>query len=268
MWIFRRSAAPSMERSTPLLPISSTEAARARLSTRLFPSRPKRGIRFNTYAGYVADDWKVTDRLTVSLNLRLESYLSPTCDNNCFSRLNSQFTGTPTPGAGNYRITSSSSRARRTLTRNTQPVVWEPRLGIAWRPFSTNNTVIRTGAGIFADELPGGLTENAAFNAPNLNAFTIGNGTVWRPGVPGSLFTTVAQANQTLLSQFASGGTFNSISQSVPGLLGAELLCLPDSLQPAQVLQVEFPGGTSAEREDGVHRQLLRHAWHSHPRSR
>jgi hypothetical protein len=204
-----------------------------------FPSSPEEGIRFNTYGGYVADDWKVTDRLTVSLNLRLESYLSPTCDTNCFSRLSSQFTGTATPGAGNIPYNQFILSGQHDAYPHTQPVVWEPRVGIAWRPFKTQNTVIRTGAGIFADELPGGLTEDAAFNAPNLNAFTIGNGTL-APGAPGSLFTTIAQANRTLLSQFASGGTFNSISQTVPGFSAPNFFSFPSAFNQPKYYKWNF----------------------------
>ena len=100
-------------------------------------------------------------------------------------------------------------------------------MGIAWRPFHSDKTVIRTGAGIFADTLPGGLAEDAAFNAPSLNAFTIPNGTI-APGVPGSLFTTASAANQALLSQFKSGGSFNSISQSVPGFAPPSFYSFPD----------------------------------------
>jgi hypothetical protein len=100
-------------------------------------------------------------------------------------------------------------------------------MGIAWRPFNNDKTVVRTGAGIFADELPGGLAEDAAFNAPNLNAFTVGNGTL-APGVPGSLFTTASQANHALLSQFQSGGSFNSISQVVPGFAAPNFFSFPN----------------------------------------
>ena len=67
--------------------------------TQAFPSSSEEGIRFNTYGGYLADDWKVTNQLTVSLNLRLESYSSPTCDSNCFSRLTTAFTGAADPNA-------------------------------------------------------------------------------------------------------------------------------------------------------------------------
>jgi hypothetical protein len=76
------------------------------------------------------------------------------------------------------------------------------------------------------------LAEGAAFNAPNLNAFAIPNGPI-APGVPGSLFTTAAAANQALLAQFKSGGSFNSISQSVPGFAAPNFVSFPNTfLQP------------------------------------
>jgi hypothetical protein len=207
-----------------------------------FPSSPEEGIRFNTYGGYVADDWKATERLTVSLNLRLESYASPACDSNCFSRLPSAFTGSANASATSTPYNQLILSGQHNGYPNTQAVVWEPRIGIAWKPFHSDRTVIRTGAGIFADELPGGLAENAAFNAPSLNAFTIGNGML-APGVPGSLFTTAAQANQALLSQFQSGGSFNSISQSVPGFAPPNFYSFPNAFdQPTYYkwnLQVE-----------------------------
>src|SRR3984885_5464374 len=179
-----------------------------------FPSSTEEGIKFNTLGGYVADDWKVSDRLTVSLNLRLEHYANPTCDSNCFSHLANTFPGAADPNATSTPYNQFIASGLHTAYPSTQAVVWEPRIGIAWRPFHNDKTVIRTGAGIFADALPGSLAEDAAFNAPNLNAFTIPNGNL-APGVPGSLFTTAGAANQALLSQFKNGGSFNFISQTL-----------------------------------------------------
>ena len=197
-----------------------------------FPSASEEGLRFNTYGGYLGDDWKVSARLSVSLNLRLESYANPTCDTNCFSQLTTAFTGLPNSSAASTPYNQLIIGGQHDAYPNTQSVVWEPRIGIAWKPFDTSNTVIRTGAGIFADELPGGLAEVAAFNSPGLNAFTVGNGNI-APGVNGSLFTTAAQANQTLLSQFASGGSLNSISKSVPGFAPPNFDAFPNKfLQP------------------------------------
>jgi hypothetical protein len=195
-----------------------------------FPSSLEQGLRFNTYGGYIADDWKATGNLTLSLNLRLESYASPTCDANCFSRLNTSFSGIPNPSAASTPYNQFILSGQQNAYPGTQAVVWEPRVGIAWRPFNNDNTVVRTGAGIFADELPGALAEDAAFNAPGVNAFTIGNGLL-APGVPGSLFTTAAQANQALVSQFRSGGSFNSISQAVPSFAPPSFFSFPNSFK-------------------------------------
>jgi carboxypeptidase family protein len=204
-----------------------------------FPAAPEQGLKFNTFGGYVADDWKVNDRLTVSLNLRLENYSNPTCDDNCFTRLSSEFTGTPNPNAASTPYNQLLVSGQHTAYPNTQTVVWEPRVGIAWRPFNNDKTVIRTGAGIFADELPGGLAEQAAFNAPNLNAFTIGNGLL-APGVPGSLFNSTAQANQALVSQFNSGGSFNSISRTVPGFSAPNIFSFPNTFKNAHYYKWNF----------------------------
>jgi hypothetical protein len=194
--------------------------------TQAFPSSPEAGFVFNTFGGYIADDWKASDRLTVSLNLRLEHYANPVCSANCFSRLAATFNGSPDANAASTPYNQLILANQKNAYPNTTPVVWEPRLGIAWRPFNSDKTVIRTGGGVFADELPGGLAEVAGFNSPGLNAFTVGNGTI-APGAAGSLFTTAAQANQALLSQFKSGGSFNSISQSVPGFSPPNFFSFP-----------------------------------------
>ncbi len=194
--------------------------------TQAFPSSPEAGFVFNTFGGYVADDWKVNDRLTVSLNLRLEHYANPVCSAACFSRLATTFNGSPDPSAASTPYNQLILGGQQNAYPNTQAVVWEPRLGIAWRPFHNDKTVVRTGAGVFADELPGGLAEDAAFNTPGFNSFTIGNGPV-APGAAGSLFTTAAQANQALLSQFKTGGSFNSISQAVPGFSPPNFFSFP-----------------------------------------
>jgi hypothetical protein len=195
-----------------------------------FPSALEQSMRFNTLGGYVADEWKASDRLTVSLNLRLEHYANPTCEARCFSRLASEFNGSPNPGAASVPYNQMIITGQKNAYVSTQAVVWEPRLGIAWRPFHSEKTVIRTGGGIFADQLPGGLAEGAAFNTPGFNAFTVGGldtGTI-APGARGSLFTAAGQANQALLSGFSSGGSFRSISQTLPGFEAPSLFSFPN----------------------------------------
>jgi len=197
-----------------------------------FPTSNEEGLKFKTIGGYLADDWKVNERLTLSLNLRLENYGNPTCQADCFSRLASTFTGAAEPAAGSTPYNQMIVSGQHNAYPNTQALLWEPRVGLAWKPFRRDTTVLRTGAGVFADEIPGALAEQAAFNSPNLNAFTVGNGAL-APGAAGSLFTTTAAANQALLSQFGSGGSFNSIASAVPGFSPPNFVNFPRTfMQP------------------------------------
>jgi len=197
-----------------------------------FPSSAEEGFRFNTLGGYIADDWKVSERLTISLNMRFEHYANPTCDASCFSHLATPFNGSADPAAASTAYNTLIVSGQHNAFNNTRPVVYEPRLGIAWRPFHSDKTVIRTGAGMFADEIEGQLAESAALNTPNLSAFTIGNlpNAPLAPGVPGSLFATAAASAAALQSQFKSGGSFNSISAAVPGFSAPNFTSFPSTM--------------------------------------
>jgi Carboxypeptidase regulatory-like domain len=194
-----------------------------------FPSQPEAVVRLNTLGGYVADDWKATDRLTISLNLRLESYFDPTCDQDCFTRLATLSSLGPNPGAVNTPYNQLILSGQNSAYAHTKPVVWEPRIGLAWRPFNNNKTVIRTGAGIFADNLPGGLAEFAAFNPPQTLSAIVA-APVLAPGVPNSPFTAAAAENQALLAGFKTGGSFNSISAALPGFQAPTFYSYPSTM--------------------------------------
>ena len=184
------------------------------LDESVFSDCLRAGLQSGIFGAYMADDWKVSDRLTVSLNLRLEHYNDPTCNASCFSRLATPFTGVPANDLNtpyNQLILANQKSAYGSV----EPVVWEPRIGLAWTPSKDGKTVIRAGFGIFSDPIIGGFAEYAAQNAPGYVSFTVANGNL-APGVPGSLFVSAAQSNQAFQSRFRSGGSLNSISAAVP----------------------------------------------------
>jgi outer membrane receptor protein involved in Fe transport len=98
-------------------------------------------LRQNIYAGYGEDDWRVNDRLNVTLGLRYE-YFSPFREirNNL---LNLDYSTLPAPP----RLVRSSEATA--PDRNN----FAPRLGLAWRPsfsfLDRRNAVVRAGYGIY-----------------------------------------------------------------------------------------------------------------------
>jgi hypothetical protein len=195
-----------------------------------FPTASEQGYKLGIFGGYIADDWKVSDQLTVNLGLRLEHYTNPTCNDSCFARLATPFDGGAVNDAGtpyNQLITSGQKNAYSA----TDAVVWEPRIGVAWKPFKHDDkTVIRTGFGMFSDPVAGQVAENAALNAPGYVQFTVGGGNI-APGVPGSNFTSVSQSYQAFASAFKSGGSLNSISASVPAFSSPNFTSFPSTFR-------------------------------------
>lgn len=94
-------------------------------------------VRFWRWHNYITDDWKINSKLTMNIGIRYE-YNSSIVDAGGQSR-NFDFTrlvlypAVATPGALN----------------DPSKTLFAPRLGLAWRPFGGNNTVIRMGYGIF-----------------------------------------------------------------------------------------------------------------------
>ena len=207
-----------------------------------FPSSQIQYIRLNTMGGYVADDWKVSDRLTVSLNLRLEHYANPTCDDNCFSRLTTAFTGMSDPSAAStpYNQFIVFGQTTPTPTRR----VWCG--SHEWASPGDHATATKRSSEpareFFADQLPGGLTEAAAFNSPSFNAFTIGSGTL-APGVPGVRRKPVRHScagQSSLAFAIQIGRKFQFHLTNGSGIRTSQSQFVSKHLLPTDLLQVEF----------------------------
>ena len=119
----------------------------------------------SNYDFYVKDDWKVNGRLTVNLGLRYEFNPQPEMlqdqiswfDPNTGNIVVSQYHGAPNlvtqqvakfvyPQYQQYFVTPQSVGLPNSLYRNHHRD-FGPRLGLAFRPFNNNTTVIRAGYG-------------------------------------------------------------------------------------------------------------------------
>ncbi|MGC2330494.1 MAG: TonB-dependent receptor [Candidatus Acidiferrales bacterium] len=109
------------------------------------------------YAPYFEDDWKVSNRLTLNLGVRWDFASNPT--GGPFSVI----INSPLPDQTPY-FTNALTGAGPAFANGFTPVshVWssnpntlniEPRIGIAFDPFSDHKTAIRAGFGIFDDSI-------------------------------------------------------------------------------------------------------------------
>jgi hypothetical protein len=89
----------------------------------------------------------------------------------------------------------------------------EPRLGIAYT--LARATVLRGGVGVFANANEGLLADRFITNAPAVSIFTTSTGLV-APGVPNSIFSTVANSAATFQQGFANGATLAQLQAQVP----------------------------------------------------
>jgi len=136
----------------------------------------------DTYALYAQDDWRVSRRLTLNLGLRWDYERPFKVLDKKFLSLNEQnglikYTQ-GAPGISAMQIPYESDGSD--LTYRSHPLVLDPRVGFAWQPFSSGDTVLRGGYGIFHTSELATSIQAASF----ANPFG-GPTTVWQKGILG-----------------------------------------------------------------------------------
>jgi hypothetical protein len=167
---------------------------------------------------YAQDEWRATSKLRVTFSLRADRNSNETCRKNCFSRLAGNFFGLSTNP--NTPLNQLITAGQGPLFPSVEKVALQPRLGFAYQ--ARQSTVVRAGVGLFSDLYPAQLADNILRNAPLVSNFTIQPTTnnpapiPLAPGVPNGAFGQAAASNAAFASDFANGGSLNSITAAVP----------------------------------------------------
>lgn len=178
------------------------------------PSTVSSRIYVNALGGFVQDNYKLAQNLTLELGLRFE------------------WNGTPSEGANRLVVFDPATASLIRVGANglgsvyQQNYNWEPRVGFAYDVFSTGKTVLRGGYGYMADQpstnTVTGLASNTPFAAPvNYNSST---------AIPlSSLYPSAAAAGLTINTinrNFKNGYTqsYNlNLQQEFPGGIAMQI---------------------------------------------
>src|SRR4029077_3015770 len=125
------------------------------LLSQSFPTRRSQRMAFYNFGLYAQDEWHAGPNLTFTFALRAEHQSNPLCERSCFARLNGSFESLNHDPDQPYdrAILVNQNQALAHIDR----LLWSPRVSFAWQPFGSRGSVLRGGAGIFYDPVPGAL---------------------------------------------------------------------------------------------------------------
>ncbi len=145
---------------------------------------------FNMFdlAWFVADDWKLTDKLTFNLGLRWDWFAWPTEKNGLVGNFDPALAevNNPLPGilipshAGQTGIAPIDATIAVTNRASTKHTLhgqdlnnFQPRFGFAWQPLESSRFVVRGGYGIFFDRPSAAFINTLFSNYPHLREVEI-----------------------------------------------------------------------------------------------
>jgi outer membrane receptor protein involved in Fe transport len=119
---------------------------------------------------YASDQWRVADKLTITMGVRYEPYWQPVAYN--FDRTNwypDLYTGIGSAASVGIVQANHNGINGSTVQNDMNNIM--PRLGIAWRV--TDKWVIRTGAGLYFDQRTGQIAQQGFQNSPGYTSVNI-----------------------------------------------------------------------------------------------
>ncbi|MBA3241571.1 MAG: carboxypeptidase regulatory-like domain-containing protein, partial [Acidobacteria bacterium] len=147
-----------------------------------------KSFRFRDLSGYIADDWKLSRKLTLNLGLRYEFFGPPEEKNGQFGNFDpALLTSTENPLSGfivpsNAQTTgftalddalAVTARADNKSTINPDKNNFAPRFGFSYSPLESNKMVIRGGYGVFFDRPSSAFINTVFSNYPYLREIEV-----------------------------------------------------------------------------------------------
>lgn len=160
---------------------------------------------------YLQDDFRVNQKLKLTLALRADRNSAGICQSGCASRTVDPFNLLQHSATVPYKqmMTTGSQ-----ILPDVEKIVFEPRAGFAYSPHG-DKTVFRGGVGLFSDLYPGTLLDLYTRNFPVVTTFSLTTGAV-SPASPNSAAALIASCNTAFQSNYKTGGTVGSFLALAP----------------------------------------------------
>ena len=177
-----------------------------------FPSMLRQRMAFHSFGIYGQDEWHARKNLSLTFALRVEHQSNPTCEHDCFVRMDGPFESVShDPNQPYNRALSGHEHAFLKM----DAVLWSPRFSFAWQPLGVSRgTVLRGGIGVFYDPVPGGPALWFSDNPPLVNSYNVFNDNL-APGEKTNLLADASASNDAFVYGFNSGQTLAQIQAAV-----------------------------------------------------
>jgi hypothetical protein len=183
--------------------------------TQSFPLLQAAHVAFYSLNFYAQDEWSVHKDLKLTYGVRFEKNSSPTCQEDCLSRFNTQFLATGYQTGASVPYNSTIVTGLHSTFLDNEGVIAEPRLGIVFSPFGAGKTVFRGGAGLFANTPAGNVAANIFGNSPNKFSPSVSFGTVGLATDPASSQAAAVASSQVFETGFSQGYTLTQLQAAL-----------------------------------------------------
>lgn len=198
--------------------ISASSGGGTSTTTLAFPRIAQAHLALYSIGVYVQDQAAITKNFNLTASLRFDRGGNPECGGNCFVRMAAPFDQLAHGASIPYNQSILTGQAN--AYGDVEKVTTQPRVGFAYTPFgSAGKTVIRGGAGLFADIPVASVLTRFITSAPNVVNFTLtpsaSQSFLVQPSLAASSYSTLGKSNTAFQDGFAQGLTLAQIQANV-----------------------------------------------------